>query len=345
MKSWGVKYLRKVVLLDSGMAGLALVGMALIPMVEMLLRPVHGKGIDNASVLVQHLGLVVAMMGAVSAERNGHLSSLGLGLTTGAHPVFQRLVRLLGQMGASFLSGLLCAASWNLVVTEMTGVQTLSYGLPIWWVQAFMPFGFGVLGLKIAWRSLPDSRWRYLAGLACPMAGVLVAMSVDLQTIPLALGAALLTVVLLAGAPIFAVLGGLALLFLGHEGLPLASLALSHYQITVNPSLPALPLFTLAGLVLAKTQASQRLSQVFVALLGGGPVGTVLAVALLCSCFTALTGGSGVTILALGGLLLPLLKSAGYPEKRGMGLVTSASALGVLLALSLIHISEPTRPY
>jgi len=122
---------------------------------------------------------------------------------------------------------------------------------------------------------------------------------------------------------------------LGHEGLPLASLALSHYQITVNPSLPALPLFTLAGLVLAKTQASQRLSRVFVSLLGDGPVGTVLAVALLCSCFTALTGGSGVTILALGGLLLPLLKSAGYAENKGMGLVTSASALGVLLAPSV----------
>jgi len=87
--------------------------------------------------------------------------------------------------------------------------------------------------------------------------------------------------------------------------------------------------------VLAKTQASQRLSRVFVSLLGDGPVGTVLAVALLCSCFTALTGGSGVTILALGGLLLPLLKSAGYPENKGMGLVTSASALGVLLAPSV----------
>jgi len=151
---------------------------------------------------------------------------------------------------------------------------------------------------------------------------------VDFQEIPLAAGSLILAAMLLAGAPIFSVLGGWGLLLLGHEGLPLASLALSHYQITVNPSLPALPLFTLAGLVLAQTQASQRLSRVFVAVLGDGPLGTVLAVALLCSCFTALTGGSGVTILALGGLLLPLLKSAGYAENKAMGLVTSASALG-----------------
>jgi tripartite ATP-independent transporter DctM subunit len=140
---------------------------------------------------------------------------------------------------------------------------------------------------------------------------------------------------LLAGAPIFTVLGGLALVLFWSEGMPLASVALSHYQITVNPSLPALPLFTLAGLLFARTGATQRLGDLFVSLFGGGVKGTVVAVALLCSFFTAFTGGSGVTILALGGLMLPLLSNAAYPEKKGIGLVTSASALGVLLAPSV----------
>jgi len=119
------------------------------------------------------------------------------------------------------------------------------------------------------------------------------------------------------------------------ENIPMASLALSHYQITVNPSLPALPLFTLAGLVFANTQAAHRLSQLFSSLFGSGQIGSVLAVACLCSCFTALTGGSGVTILALGGLLLPLLLKVGYPESKSIGLITSASSLGVLLAPSV----------
>ena len=141
--------------------------------------------------------------------------------------------------------------------------------------------------------------------------------------------------VLLSGAPIFAVLGGLALALFWSDGLPMASIALSHYQITVNPSLPALPLFTLAGLIFARTGAAQRLGALFLALFGGGVRGTVLASAVLCSAFTAVTGGSGVTILALGGLLLPLLRKSGYPEQRGIGLVTSASALGVLLAPSV----------
>lgn len=318
--------------LDEVLARWALIGMALIPMVELVLRPFSGKGIDNAPVLVQHLGLLVAMLGAVAAERHGHLSSLTWGDDQSPAMVsWQRL----GKAGAAVLCGMLAAASGELVKSEMGSAQTLAYGMPLWWVQAFLPLGFAWLGVKLAWRSLKDFGAMVWAGVLLPLAGVVLAMQLDLQSLPLSLGALVLVALLFLGAPIFAVLGGLGLLLLGHEGLPLASLALSHYQITVNPSLPALPLFTLAGLVLAKTQASQRLSQVFVAILGGGTLGTVLAVALLCSFFTALTGGSGVTILALGGLLLPLLKSAGYPEQRGMGLVTSASALGVLLAPSV----------
>jgi tripartite ATP-independent transporter DctM subunit len=315
------------------LAGLALVAMALIPMVEMVLRPWHGQGIENASVLVQHLGLVVAMMGAVAAQRHGHLSSLNLSVQT--QPALQMALRVFSQCGAAVLSGMLCAASWTLVASEIDAAPTLAYGLPLWWVQAFLPLGFGILALKIGWQSGPTAGWRALAALAWPGLGAWIAWTLDLQTIPLAAGGLVLCALLFTGAPIFAVLGGLGLLLLGSEGLPLASLALSHYQITVNPSFPALPLFTLAGLVLAKTQASQRLSRVFVSVLGTGPVGTVMAVALLCSCFTALTGGSGVTILALGGLLLPLLTSAGYAQHKGMGLVTSASALGVLLAPSV----------
>ncbi len=319
--------------MDGVIAGVALVAMALIPMVEMVLRPWHGQGIENAAVLVQHLGLVLAMMGAVAAQRHGHLSSLNLSVSK--HPRMQLGLRAFSLMGAAFLSGMLCAASWTLVASDMAAAPTLAYGVPLWWVQAFLPLGFGILALKMGWQSAQTVYGRAAAAVIWPLWGGWLAWTVDVQALPLPLGGLLLLALLFSGAPIFAVLGGLGLLLLGHEGLPLASLALSHYQITVNPSLPALPLFTLAGLVLAKTQASQRLSRVFVSVLGTGPMGTVMAVALLCSCFTALTGGSGVTILALGGLLLPLLTSAGYAENKGMGLVTSASALGVLLAPSV----------
>jgi tripartite ATP-independent transporter DctM subunit len=137
------------------------------------------------------------------------------------------------------------------------------------------------------------------------------------------------------GAPIFAVIGMITIGLFISVSQPLASIPLSQYAMTVNPSLPALPLYTLAGLLFAKSTAARRLSELISFIFGGGWRASVAASAVLCSAFTALTGGSGVTLLALGGILLPMLRSRGYPEQRGIGLITSASALGVLLAPSV----------
>jgi tripartite ATP-independent transporter DctM subunit len=262
--------------------------MLVIPLLEMVLRPLFGAGIHNAPLLVQHLGLVLAMFGALFAERGGHLTSLGAGLP-------KRLTSLV----TALICGLLTYASAEFVMTEIEAGRTLAYGVPIWWIQAAMPLGFLLIGLRFALRTVSSTADSY------------------------------------AGIPIFAVLGGLSLFLFWQEGQPLAAIPLSHYQITVNPSLPALPLFTLAGLLFAQSGAAQRLGALLTACSGGGRMGTALATALLCSFFTAFTGGSGVTILALGGLLLPLLIQAGFPRQQGIGLVTSASALGVLLAPSV----------
>lgn len=320
---------------DEVLAAAALALMTLIPLVEIALRPLLGRGVENAPVLVQHLGLILAMMGAVAAERHGHLSSLGNGLSGCGGPGFQRAVQRFGHGSAAVICGLLVLASWRLVQTEMDTPQTLAYGMPAWWVQVWMPVGFALLGLKLGARCATSGGLKLISGLVLTGAGFWLARTSDGESVALWPGVIWLLLVLLSGAPIFAVLGGLALLLFWHEGQPLAAVALSHYQITVNPSLPALPLFTLAGLIFARTGAANRLGAVFIALFGGGMTGTVVAAAVLCSFFTAFTGGSGVTILALGGLLLPLLRQAGLPEKRGISLVTSASALGVLLAPSV----------
>ena len=320
---------------DSAIAALALALMMLIPLLEVALRALLGRGVDNASVLVQHLGLVLAMFGAVAAERGGHLSTLGSGLGQAGGARYRAAVLALAKGSAALVCGMLALACWRFVASEMQVAHGLAYGIPVWWVQAAMPLGFALLGLRLGARCASAAWARGLCALALPLAGWLLAAAGDGQALPLWLGLPLLLAMLLAGAPIFAVLGGLALALFWQDALPLASVPLSHYQITVNPSLPALPLFTLAGLVFARTAAAQRLSQLFLALFGGAVRGTVLASAQLCSAFTAFTGGSGVTILALGGLLLPLLRKAGYPEQRGIGLVTSASALGVLLAPSV----------
>ena len=281
---------------DTWLSSLALALMTLIPLIEIGLRPVSGKGIENASVLVQHLGLVLAMFGAVAAERNGHLSSLGNGLATHVTARFLPVLTAFANASASLICGILTIASWRFVVTETISPHNLAYGIPTWWIQASMPIGFAILAARLGVRCASGLWLRNAFALLIPILGMTLADVWDGTSILMWPGVIWLIAILLCGAPIFSVLGGLALILFWQDGQPLASVALSHYQITVNPSLPALPLFTLAGLVFARTGAAHRLSGVFTALFGGGIKGTVLAAAVLCSFFTALTGGSGVPI-------------------------------------------------
>ena len=318
MRNWGR--------VDEALAAVALSLMVLIPLVEMVGRPITGRGFENAPLFVQHMGLVMAMWGAVAAQRHGHLTSLGR--------LFERGEGF-ARVAAGFICGCLTWASWQFVKSEMQSPKELAYGLPVWGLQLVMPLGFAILGIKLSGQGAGTTWVDWARSCLWPLAGLALAAGWDGEVLPLWPGLVVLVAALICGAPIFAVLGGLALAFFWSEGLPLASIALSQYQMTVNPSLPALPLFTLAGLLFAKTGAVQRLGVLFLAIFGNGLIGTLLAATVLCSFFTAFTGGSGVTILALGGLLLPLLRHAGYPEQRGISLVTSASALGVLLAPSV----------
>lgn len=322
-------------------AALALGLMVLVPVIEILARPLMGQGVDNASVLVQHLGLVMAMAGAVAAASRSELSTVlhAAEPTTGGYAASlnwrQALLRL-SLVASALTSASLARASWNFVMTEIEAATTLAYGVPVWTVQLALPVGFAAIAAALGARVMSERTAGWGAALVLLGLGWLGAPALE-GVAPLGPAGALVAILamLLAGAPIFAGLGALALLLVAGEGLPLASVPLSHYQITVNPSLPALPLFTLAGIIVARTGAAARVGAVLTAVFGDGPRAVALAAALLCSAFTALTGGSGVTILALGGLLFPMLTRAGYPERRAIGLLTGASALGVLIAPSV----------
>jgi tripartite ATP-independent transporter DctM subunit len=145
------------------------------------------------------------------------------------------------------------------------------------------------------------------------------------------LGWTSLALAALCGAPLFALLGAATLILNFHAEIPIAAVAVSHYSLVVNPSLPAIPLFTLAGYILAEGGASPRLVRVFRALVGNIRGGPAIVTTLACAFFTSFTGGSGVTILALGGLLLPILIEANYSEKNALGLITGAGSLGLLI--------------
>jgi C4-dicarboxylate transporter DctM subunit len=150
----------------------------------------------------------------------------------------------------------------------------------------------------------------------------------------IAIGLLLLLLALL-GAPLFAVIAASAMSGFTREGIDLQAIVIEFYGIAEMPILLAIPLFTFAGYLLSESGAPRRLVRLTQAMLGWMPAGLAIVSLAACAFFTAFTGASGVTIIALGALLFPALQQAGYPEKFSLGLITSAGSLGLLFAPSL----------
>ena len=139
----------------------------------------------------------------------------------------------------------------------------------------------------------------------------------------------------LSGAPVFVVMGAVAMVLFWHDGTPIAAVPAETFRLVSSATLPAIPLLTIAGYVLAEGGAAKRLVKAYKGFFGWMPGGVAIMATVVCAVFTTFTGGSGVTILALGGLLLPMLKEEGYPEGFSMGLVTVSGSLGLLFPPSL----------
>jgi len=139
----------------------------------------------------------------------------------------------------------------------------------------------------------------------------------------------------LLGAPLFVVIGIVAVIAFAAEGIDPSVVMVELYRITSNPTLVAIPLFTLAGYILAESKAPIRLVNLARALFGWMHGGLAVVALLTCALFTAFTGASGVTIVALGGLLYPVLLQEKYGERFSLGLITASGSLGLLFPPSL----------
>ncbi|HSK09082.1 MAG TPA: TRAP transporter large permease subunit [Vicinamibacterales bacterium] len=329
---------------------LCLLAMVALPLVEIVGRPLLGIGVPGSVGLVQHLTMWVAFVGAMIASRQRRHLALA---TASFLPARVRPVAdVVASAATATVGAVLAWTSAQMVYSERLSVQTLTGNLPIWAVQTIIPIGFGVVALRAWWQAgrplvaegqeappslSPGQAWgRRVIVLAVALAAVGLAFTPESMAAsvrwPLILALVAATVL---GAPIFVTLGGAALVLFYADLVPLAAVASQTYGIVSSPTLPTIPLFTLAGVLLAEGGTPGRLVRLFQALAGWLPGGTAVAAILVCAFFTTFTGASGVTILALGGLLLPVLTRDVYSERFALGAVTSAGSIGLLFPPSL----------
>ncbi len=145
----------------------------------------------------------------------------------------------------------------------------------------------------------------------------------------------LLLLLALFGTPLFAIIAASALIGFARADIDLMIVPMEIFRVSEIPVLIAIPLFTFAGYLLGESRAPQRLVRVTNVFLGWMPGGLAVVALFVCAIFTAFTGASGVTIIALGALLVPAIAEAGYREKFNLGLITTAGSLGLLFAPSL----------
>lgn len=310
--------------------------MSALPLLEIIGRRLGGRAIPGSASIVAMLTLWIGFTGAMLAARDGrHLSlSTGISLLEGHWAMVVRVFRLV--VGAT-VTVILARSAYLVVLAEKGTDSTLPFDIPLWWALAFVPLAYLVVAGRLVFEGLKTWKWRLvalvLAGSAVTLAAMLGEDSAEGLRWPL------LVLVLLAtglGAPIFVALGGASLLLFWADGTPIASVAaetIGHQM--KSPVLPTIPLFTFAGYLLAESQASTRLVRVVRALVGMLPGGAAIMTVVVCAFFTTFTGASGVTILALGGLLYPILLKEGYPERFSVGLLTSSGSIGLLFPPAL----------
>ncbi len=294
---------------EQGLLVAALAVATVLPLVDAFGRPLGGFHVPGSGSILQLVTLWIAFVGGLLATREGTHLTLSTAELLGSGRA-KRLARLFAFSVAAAVCAVLSWASVGLVRADREQAKVLSFGLPEWIAELVMPAALLLMAVRFAWKA-SDGRGRAaaLAALASPwLLSLVPEASAPKLVLPLA---AVILLAALLGAPVFVAMGGLACLLFWKDAVPVAAVSAEVYRLIASPTLPAIPLLTAAGYILAEGGASARLVRFFRALFGWMPGGIAVMVAAVCALFTTFTGGSGVTIIALGGLVYPILRAAG----------------------------------
>ena len=342
---------------ENNLAFLVLILIALVPTLEVIARGVFKTGIPSSARYIQHLILWIAFAGGMITSREGKHLSLSAGVELLKLPV-RELIKTVTAFISVTVTTALTLSSLSLLLIGFdpdlrVGIFSIRFALLI------LPLGFAVMTARFI-TAAPGGIFNKLAAGLGVILGIFLAVNslaniLDIiflfyppfmenliELSYLAAGTLIWPAVIIliisafVGTPIFVVLAGITLLlFLSSWGV-LEVIPNEAYTMLTGPAIPAIPLFTLVGFILSESKAGERLVRLFRVFFGWMPGGLAIMAILVSTFFTTFTGASGVTILALGGLLSYMLVESGrYRENFSTGLLTASGSIGLLFPPSL----------
>lgn len=337
------------------LGGVAIFSLAIIPVAEIILRSFSGSGIVWSSSFLQNTVIWVAWVGGMIASReNSHLSLVS---SENRNHLLIRISRYIGDIAATSINIAFAVSAASFLILGFAPGFSIGI-IPISLILIILPIGYLVMGLRTFLRPRRNAPLYLVMGSL--VLGLLISwpsfvnlLSVIFTKLPFILFDSvdfwyrlfewlrwpligLLVFLGFHGLPIYLIIGGTALfLFSGNWG-ALESLPNEAYSLLTGNMIPSIPLFTIAGYLLSESQSGKRLVQFFQVALSWLPGGLAIVTVVACAYFTTFTGASGVTILALGGLLTSILvESKQYGKNFSYGLVTSSGSIGLLFPPAL----------
>lgn len=332
--------------------------LALLPVISAFLRLIGAGDVPYLGPLVFHfVVMLTAMAGSYTASTSDHLK-LDLGLDSRSEK-WAELLRMSRDLLGSFIIVQFFLGSLEMLFVAFLDERIL--GIPIQLFVAFIPLGF--FGILFHWLRIRARGKTIIAHAAVLVLGILTSFpslmnilfalfpqlpefffTIDqlwYQVLPPLIPILIILIILHVplGLPLFTVLGGVGMLLFLRTGSGPGIILYEGYAVLDNSAISSIALFTLTGYLLSESKASERFIEVFTSMFGWLPGGMVIAAVLVSAVFTTFTGASGVTILALGGLLYSVLHGSGqYGEKFTIGLLTSSGSIGLLFPPSLAII-------
>ena len=357
---------KKVESIEKGLCYTVLVLMAVLPVADVLLRPFNIFIPFSRHILIR-LFLLSGLFAAMLTTKAREHICIAL-MQYSKNEKLKKTLSVVTSLISAFIATVLFWDSLSFLEHSFTGRST-GFFIPDSFFAIIMPIAYCVMAIRFAAYSVeaPDGKKLNLKWIFLPVLALLLGSAAAFPAIakllwgfdppeiffapldflydfafyartPLIL---LLILAGLVGAPIFVVIGGIALLMLQAAGSEPEIGPIQIYSALTDPDLIAIPLFTLTGFFLSESKAGERLVAAFRGLFSWMPGGLIIATVVICAFFTSFTGASGVTILALGGILFIILQKGGssatrgYPDKFSIGLLTSAGGIGVLFPPSL----------